>query len=59
MAEPDPAEAALVTQQNAEKVSAARMRQLFQADFYEEMKSHLEECLGRNYYAAVDQDMFP
>ena len=56
---PDSAEAALITQQDAERVSAARMRQLFQGDFYEEMRNHLENCLGRNYYAAVDQDMFP
>ena len=54
-----PAEAALITQQDAERVSAARMRQLFQGDFHDEMKNHLESCLGRNYYAAVDQDMFP
>ena len=51
--------AALITQQDAERVSAARMRQLFQGDLYEAMKDHLEACLGRNYYAAVDQDMFP
>ena len=57
--EADQAAAALITQQDAERVSAARMRQLFQGDFYEEMKVHLESCLGRSYYAAVDQDMFP
>ena len=57
--EVDQAAAALITQQDAERVSAARMRQLFQGDFYEEMKVHLESCLGRSYYAAVDQDMFP
>ena len=57
--EVDQAAAALITQQDAERVSAARMRQLFQGDFYEEMRTHLESCLGRNYYANVDQDMFP
>ena len=33
--EVDQAAAALITQQDAERVSAARMRQLFQGDFYE------------------------
>ena len=59
MAESDPAEVALINLQNEERVSAAKMRQLFQADVYEEMKNHLEDCLGRNFYATVDQDMFP